>query len=80
MGVGSPLSEVEGLFLPHYLNPPGTQPQPQQAAVLPPGTPCATGGQGKLTRALSPTGVDEIDMMVQGSGAGEEDAMRVSSA
>lgn len=67
-GVGSPLSGVEGLYLPHYLNPPrpaasaegGKQ---QQAAT--PATPCpGGGGEGKLTRALSPTGVDELDAML----------------
>ncbi len=64
MGVGSPLSGVEGLFLPNYLNPPqpvGAQQQQQQQAI--PATPCLNGGEGKLARALSPTGVDEIALL-----------------
>ena len=66
VGVGSPLSGVEGLYLPTYLYPPTER----KGASSTPATPGPNREEGKMARALSPTGVDDIDAMLSGSGDG----------
>lgn len=66
-GVNSPLAGVEGLYLPHYLNPPPAENR------KPPATPGPNNGEGKMARALSPTGVDEIDAMLVVPGQQQEE-------
>lgn len=69
VGVGSPLSGVEGLYLPYYLNPPTERKAASSSSAS--STPATPGpnGEGKMARALSPTGVDEIDGMLEGDEA-----------